>query len=339
MCPIQRRRAVGQCLYLVLLAASCLVPASVHLQAEQIPAVASLEAAVNDLPLDPSARQEIEAALKSHNYASAEAVLLRAIDQHPKVPQIYDYLGRIFFVDGKYLNAAIALKKSEALQPLEERDRFTLAMTYISLQHPSWARLELEKLAEANPRNPLYPYWQGRLEYDGQNVPAAIANFKNAIADDPGFMKAYDNLGLCLEALGKNDAAIEQYQNAVRLNRDPNFRSPWPPMNLGALLAKLDRLEEAEPLFRESLQFDADFAQSHYQLGVLLQKQNKIPAAVEELKRAAALDPAYSDPHYALARLYRRAGKMDQAQHELQIFQDIKAKEPIPRVESRERLP
>ena len=52
-------------------------------------------------------------------------------------------------------------------------------------------------------------------------------------------MKAYDNLGLCLEALGKNDEAIEQYQNAVRLNRDNNLRSPWPPMNLGALLTEL----------------------------------------------------------------------------------------------------
>ena len=339
MRAIKRRRAVWQYLYFVMLAASCLAPASVHLQAEQNPAVSSLEGAMNDLPLDSTTRQEIQAAIKSHNYASAEAVLVKAADQHPKVPQIYDYLGRIFFVDGKYLNAAIALKKSEALQPLEEKDRFTLAMAYISLQHPAWARPELEELAEANPRNPLYKYWQGRLEYDGQNVPAAIAKFKNAIAMDPGFMKAYDNLGLCLEALGKNDAAIEQYQNAVRLNRDNNLRSPWPPMNLGALLTKLDRLEEAEPLFRESLQFDADFAQSHYQLGALLQKQNKIPAAVEELKRAAALDPAYSDPHYALARLYRRAGKMDQAQHELQIFQDLKAKEPIPRLESRERLP
>jgi tetratricopeptide (TPR) repeat protein len=76
------------------------------------------------------------------------------------------------------------------LQPLEERDRFTLAMAYISLERPAWARPELEKLAEVSPRNPLYPYWQGRLEYDGQNVPAAVAKFEKVIAVDPEFMKA-----------------------------------------------------------------------------------------------------------------------------------------------------
>ncbi len=334
MCGIQRRRTVVRSLWVpVLLAASCVVPGFVKLQAQEHPAVSSLESGLNDLALDPSARQEIEAALKSRDYAGAEAALVHAADQHPKVPQIYDYLGRIFFVDGKFLNAAIALKKGEALQPLEEKDRFMLAMAYVSLEHPAWARPELNKLAEANPRNPLYPYWQGRLDYDSQNMPAAIAMFEKAIAVDPDFMKAYDNLGLCLEALGKNDEAIQQYRNAVRLNREPNIHSAWPLMNLGTLLTKLDRLEEAEPLFRESLQFDPNFAQSHYQLGVLLQKQNKIPEAAEELKRAAALDPSYSEPHYSLGRLYRRAGNMEQAERELQIFQDLKSKEPKPHME------
>ena len=134
---------------------------------------------MNDLPLDSTARQEIEAALKSHNYASAEAALVHAADQHPKVPLIYDYLGRIFFVDGKYLNAAIALKKSEAIQPLEEKDRFTLAMAYISLQRPEWARPELEKLAEANPRNPLYPYWQGRWTTTAKTCPRLPPSLKS----------------------------------------------------------------------------------------------------------------------------------------------------------------
>jgi tetratricopeptide (TPR) repeat protein len=331
---IQRRRCAIHWLHVpILLAVFCLIPAPVALQAEEVPSLSPVDGALADLPIDPSARQEIETALKSLDYASAEAALVRAADQHPKVPSIYDYLGRIFFVDGKYLNAAIALKKAQALQPLNEKDRFMLAMAYVSLERPTWARPELEKLAEASPRNPLYPYWEGRLDYDGQNLPAAIAKFEKAIALDPEFMKAYDNLGLCLEGMGKNEEAIQQYRNAVRLNREHNIHSAWPPMNLGTLLTKLDRLEEAEPLFRESLQFDPNFAQSHYQLGVLLQKQNKIPAAVEELKKAAALDSKYSEPHYALARVYRRAGDLEQAQRELQIFQDLKAKEPVPRLE------
>jgi tetratricopeptide (TPR) repeat protein len=317
----------------VLLMASCFVSGLVNLQTGETPSGTPLDSVPGDLPIDAAARQEIETTLKSHNYAGAEATLLHASDQHPKVASIYSYLGRIFFVDGKYLNAAVALKKAEALRPLEEKDRFTLAMAYVSLERPDWARPELEKLAEASPRSPLYPYWEGRLDYDSQNLPAAAAKFEKSIALDAGFMKAYDNLGLCLEGMAKYEEAIQQYQNAIRLNHEHNIHSAWPPMNLGALLVKLDRLEEAEPLLRESLQFNANFAQGHYQLGVLLQKQNKIPSAVEELKRAADLDPTYSDPHYALARVYKRAGNAEQAQRELQIFQDLKAKEPAPRLE------
>ncbi len=330
---IQRRPTAALWLSVSVLLTGFLFAGIETLQAQENSAASSLEGPLNDLPLDPPARQEIEAALKSHNYASAEAALVHAADQHPKVPLIYDYLGRIFFVDGKYLNAAIALKKGDALQPLEEKDRFTLAMAYVALQRPEWARPELAKLAEASPRNPLYPYWQGRLDYDSQNFPAAAAKFQKAIALDPDFMKAYDNLGLCLEGMAKYEEAIQQYRNAIRLNREHNLRSAWPSLNLGTLLVTLDRLDEAEPLFRESLQFDANFAQAHYQLGVLLQKQNKIPEAVKELNRAAALDPAYSEPHYALARLYRRAGNLEQAERELQIFQDLKAKAPAPRME------
>ena len=197
---IQRRQTVVQHLCVpVLLAASCLAPGFIPLQAEEIPALGSLEDALHELPLDPSARQEIGAALKSRDYTSAEAALVKVADQHPKVPQIYAYLGRLFFIDGKYLNAAIALKKAEALQPLEEKDRFTLAMAYVSLDQPGWARPELEKLAENSPRNPLYPYWLGRLDYDSQNFPAAATRFEKVIALDSDFMKAYDNLGLCLE--------------------------------------------------------------------------------------------------------------------------------------------
>jgi len=52
------------------------------------------------------------------------------------------------------------------------------------------------------------------------------------------------------------------------------------PIEFGWIAVKLGRLEEAEPLFRESLEFDTRFAQAHYQLGVLLEKQDKIASVV-----------------------------------------------------------
>ena len=163
---------------------------------------------LNALPLEPGARHEIELSLKSHDYAGAEAALLRAANQHPNDPLLYSYLGRLFFIDHKYLNTAIAMKKAEALQPLNEKDRFTLAMAYVVIGHPDWARPELEKLAQVSPRNPLYLYWQGRLDYDGQDLLRPSIKFQKVIALDAGFMKAYDNLGLCFEGMGKYEEAI-----------------------------------------------------------------------------------------------------------------------------------
>ena len=315
----------------VILLLACCVSAPFY--AEDTSSALVTDGTLSALPLEPAARHEIELSLKSHDYAGAEAALLRAADQHPNVPLLYSYLGRLFFIDHKYMNTAIAMKKAEALQPLNERDRFTLAMAYVVIGHPDWARPELEKLAQGSPRNPLYPYWQGRLDYDGQDLPAAISKFREAIALDADFMKAYDNLGLCFEGLGKYDEALQQYRQASQLNREHNFNSVWPPLDMGALLVKLDRLEEAQPFLKESLQFDANFAQAHYQLGVLLGKQNEMPMAVEELNRAAVLDQAYPQPHYELVRIYKRMGNEEQAKRELQIFQRLSNKPPPPRLE------
>ena len=328
-----RLRAVHHLCIPMLLAACCLPAVCAALQAEDTASTSTIAAAISNLPLEPAAHLEIELALKAHNYSAVEEALMRVVSQHPKMPLLYNCLGRILFIDGKYLNTAIAMKKAEALQPLEEKDSFTLAMAYVAMEKPEWARPVLEKLAEANPKNPLYPYWEGRLDYDQQKLSDAAAKFGKAIALDSGFVKAYDNLGLCLEGMGKSNEAIQQYQRAVQLNRESKVHSPWPPLNLGLLLVKSNRPEEAELLFRESLQLDANFAEAHYQLGVLLEQHNKTNEAMEELKRAGLLAPAYPQPHYALARVYGRSGRKEEAKRELEVFQTLKAKIHPPRMQ------
>jgi len=274
--------------------------------------------------LERDRRLRIDEALKTGAYERAQTLLLEEVERSPGSPELLRVLGGVFFLRGMYLNSAVALKKAEALAPLDDRSRFTLAMAYVAMGRRRWARPELLRLAQANETSPLYRYWTARLDYDEELFAAAIDGFLRVLALDPTYLKAHDNLGLAQEALGRYDEAIESYREAIRLNRERGARSPWPALNLGMLLMRLDRFDEAEPLFREAGRDDPGFAQARYQLGLLHEKQGRPADAIAELHRAAQLDPGYPEPHYALSRLYRRTGEADKADHALERFLALK---------------
>jgi tetratricopeptide (TPR) repeat protein len=270
-------------------------------------------------PLAP-VRADIDAAVRARNWELAERLLAQEIERQPRSTELLTLVARIFFLDGKPLNAAVALKKADAIEPLDPDLRLTLALAYIRIGRHDWARPELERLARAEPNRAEYRYWMGRLDYDTGKYADAIARFKEALARDPRLMRAHDNLGLCHEALDEVDEAIAHYRQALRLNREAPSKSPWPPTNLGILLRQRGELEEAASLFREALAYDRGFARASYQLGVLLDQQGRTDEAFGELTRALAADPSYAEPHYVLARIYRRQGKTALADASLEKF-------------------
>jgi tetratricopeptide (TPR) repeat protein len=283
---------------------------------------------IGETPLAPAVRAHLEQAIRTKDYLKAEQILVHEIDRNPRLPKLLTFAAGVFFLDGKYLNAAIAMKKADAVAPLDDQSRFTLAMSYILMDRRDWARPELEKLVQKNADNPLYLYWLARLDYDAQQYPAAIDKLERVIAIDPRYMKAYDNLGLCYEAAGRLDDAVQTYRRAVDLNRQAKPVSPWPPLNLGALLVKLEQLDAAEEYLRDSLQADPKFSQAHYAFGMLLEKRGREEQAIRELEQAAALDASYAQPHYALGRIYRKAGNITKAAAELDQFEKLKEAKP-----------
>jgi tetratricopeptide (TPR) repeat protein len=300
-------------------------------QQEESP-VRVAQSETSDLPLDPVRRIEFEKAMRERDYKRAETILVKEAERDPKSSRAAKLLakaGGIFFLDGQYLNAAIAYKKADTIAPLDERGRFTMAMSYVKLDRRDWAKPELEKLSSLDPKNALYLYWLARLDYDAQRYNAAIAGFQKAIELDPRMMRAYDNLGLCYDYLGKYDDAIASYSRAVELNREQARPSPWPHVNMAISLMAVNRLTEAENHLRMAIAYDARLPQAHYQLGQALEKQGKYEDAIESLNRAAALDPAYPEPHYALGRIYQRQGKSEEAKKSVERFQQLKkAKSP-----------
>src|SRR5262245_5932532 len=153
--------------------------------------------------LQPAIRVQLEQALRSRDYARAEVLLADEVGLDPKRADLLKLLGHVFFLDGKYLNCAVAMKKADALKGLDEAGRFLLAMSYVRLGRREWSRPELLKLEQSRPDKAIYPYWIGRLEYLDQRFQAAVTRFRQALKLDSRFVRGWDNLGLAYEALGQ----------------------------------------------------------------------------------------------------------------------------------------
>ena len=288
---------------------------------------------LSDLQLGNAQLLELEAALNQRDYKRAETILVDEAERDSKsirASRLLVTVAGIFFLDGQYLNAIIAWKKAEAIAPLDERSRFTLAMAYVKLNRRDWSRPELEKLAAAQPRNPLYLYWLGRLDYDARNYTSAIDRLQKVIELDPKMMRAYDHLGLCYDYLGKFEEAVKVYDRAVELNRLQVKPSPWPHLDLAVSLISLNRLSEAEKNLRQAIGYDPRLPQAHYQLGRVLEMQGQYEASAQSLGQAATLDPAYPEPHYLLGRIYHRLGNEPRSKAEIGRFQQLKKASEAP---------
>lgn len=295
--------------------------------AQRVPVAPSAEATGDSAMLRELAarrRAEIDKTMAARDWPRAETLLVAEIERTQKPVDLLRMLATVFMNEHKPLNAAIALKKAETYGPLDAGARLQLVLAYISMGRNDWARPELDRLVAADPLNTVYAYWLARLDYDAGRYAVAIDRLTTVVQREPSFLRAYDNLGLCYEALNQPDEAIRQYREAIRRTREAGEPWPWPFLNLGILLKNSGQLEEAEALFNEALQANQAFAPALYHLGTLLEGSDRTEAAVQALVRAAAADRSYAEPHFALSRIYRRQGRIAEADAALATFQQLR---------------
>jgi len=275
----------------------------------------------------------LKTAVAGHNYIAAEKLLLAGIEQGPHSPRaapLLAYLGSVYFLNHDYLNAAVAWKKSDAIRPLGSELQFSLAMAYIRISHPEWARPVIESLSAQDTKNALYPYWLGRLDYDAQHYVAATRYFQQAITLDPAMARAFDNLGLCYFDQNENRLALENFNRAIALDRNSLHPSANPYLNLAVTLQFMGHFQEAETNLREALRLDPQLAPAHYRLGNVLQELGQLDAAVQEQLAAVRLDDKYAEPHVALAHIYNQQGRKGAAQEEVKIYLRLHASDRRP---------
>ena len=245
--------------------------------------------------------QEVKQALQARDYVRAESLLLQDLKKTPDSAPLLATIGGVQFQAGHFQRAVESFEKANRLQTLDNANRFTLVMAYATLNQRDHAREHLLAL----PETAITVYWRGRLDFADANYKSAISLFEKAIKLDANFMRAYDSLGLAHEAASDPAEAIKYYRLAIELNKEC---SPWPTHNLGALLIKLERLDDADPVLQSSLSCSPEFAPGLYQLGRLREKQGRSSDAIAALRTALEKDPQNADAWFVLARIYGQTG-------------------------------
>jgi Tfp pilus assembly protein PilF len=113
--------------------------------------------------------------------------------------------------------------------------------------------------------------------------------------------------------IGQNPKAEASLRQALRL--DPTNAAIH--LNLGMLLAEMERPSEAEAAFRAAFEHDGQSAAAAFNLGVLLAKERP-EEALAWCGRAAELRPQESKYVYTLAFYQHRQGKAAEAARTLE---------------------
>lgn len=157
---------------------------------------------------------------------------------------------------------------------------------------------------------PLYNRLSTAIEMLEHGQPeAAEAPLREIVREEPRYLKAVGNLGICLARQQKWDEAIACYRQVLEI--DPEDFSAL--MNLAAAEAIHGRIDDAIKSYQLAQAADPKSAAPPFQLAQLAAENGSWPQAIELFARAVKLDPEFDEAHRAWGDLLSELGDVPAA--------------------------
>lgn len=123
-----------------------------------------------------------------------------------------------------------------------------------------------KKSLEIQPTAEAYTYLGWTYSHMGEHQ-RAIEEAEKAIRLDPDFGNPYNDIGVYLMELGKDDEAIPYLEKAKRAKRYCCYQ--FPHFNLGRIYLKKKQFEKARLEFKKALEIDPNYEPAHQALELL----------------------------------------------------------------------
>ena len=160
-----------------------------------------------------------------------------------------------------------------------------------------------------NPRSWMAHNNLGILYHNQGKDNEAINELREAVRLKSDYGDAYYNLGIAYVKQGWFDRAIKEYRKALDLNPDDAEIHN----NLGFAYGKLDRYDKAIEEFRVAIQLKPNFVDAHRNLAGVYHKSWLLREAIAEYKTVLELEPLNADSYNNLGVVYGQMGFLDEA--------------------------
>jgi tetratricopeptide (TPR) repeat protein len=148
---------------------------------------------------------------------------------------------------------------------------------------------------------------------------------RHNVEKNPGDFEAHYNLAAMLQAKNKLDAAIREYELAVRLRPEDAAANNA----LGAALVAAEHPEQGTRYLQAALKARPDYFEAHYNLGFALAAQNDFEGASKEFSLALQLQPEDANVEANLGTALAQMGRFPEAKSHFERALQIDPKQPI----------
>ncbi len=274
--------------------------------------------------IDDETLNSLEYSIRLGRFEEVEAALRTYLRGNPISARAHYDLGYVLFRVHKIDESIRELSKSLELNIRNADAHKILGLNLMIIGKEKLAEVELLQAVGLAPDSAESHYYLGRHYMTGHVFLSAKGEFETAISLDRFYMKAYDNLGLTLEALGDNQGALKNYSKAVELEEQQGLKSEWPYLDLARFYSGQHDAERAFLYLQKAIEENPRADQAHFELAKIFRDRAELQQAVDALRKAIAINPYGEEYYYVLAQVYRKQGKMDESRNALKKFLELR---------------
>ena len=260
--------------------------------------------------------------------ADAEREARQYLAFHNNSAKGHFLLGYILFRETKARESLAEYTEGAQYERPSAADLSVVGADYVLLSDYGDADKWFTKATEWAPDNVLDWYYLGRTKYNENRFEEAVSAFEHCLRLDGKNVRAEDNLGLSLQALGRGAEAREAFLKAIDWQAGASTKDPWPYIDIGSFLLEGNEPEKAAVYLRQGLAIAPDTSKAHQQLGKAYLAMQEPGKAEKELQEAVRLEPDNARSHYVLGQLYAKEGQGEKAKREFARYSELNSAHP-----------